>query len=215
MNNKNTKYLCFLGVVCCIMSVSKISSSCFVPRMCQDPRNSRAYDVGKLKGENIVNNAWNGIDQDCSELRRCDGFRKTVLKSLSLVPLPPGASEYVICHYHGYIQGISERVREIQYLCNHCIMDGEMVGHMAAIFYCEFSIAFRGLDLNDDDIIRSIFYLCNESMVESCESSFETIASNYTNIMGSSCAPCTQDEYLPIYNQVKHSQCVPHPLAAK
>jgi hypothetical protein len=214
METKNIRYVWFLGVVCCIMSFSKVSSSCFIPRMCQDSKNLPAYDLGYLKGKNIIDSAWNGIDQDCSELLGCDGFKKTVVSAVNSLFLMPGASEFVVCHYQGYIRGAIERLKEIEYLCAHCVMDGELVGHLAAIFYCQLSFAFRGLSV-ESDMMKDAFFLCNQSMVESCFETFVTTASNFTNIFGMSCAPYTQGEYSTVFDHVKESQCIPHPQAAE
>jgi cysteine-rich repeat protein len=181
-----------------------------IPEICQtSDQNIQFYNLGFLKGGNLVDQAWNAIDQDCNALVEDTFFKTIILNLIYGMSLPPDATERVACHFYGSIAGIVARLLELEEEClEQCVLDGQFVGEFAAVMYCELSIALGGLSLADD-LIEGILSLCGAAMVPACENTFETVAATYETISLESCAPYVDTE---VYDQAKHNQCVYNPV---
>lgn len=180
-----------------------------IPEMCSTGRPSTGYKVGVLTGENIVNQAWNGIDQHCMLVVEETTFTDTILDTLKMLE-PVFASDYVICRYYGFARGVADRLIEIQNEClGYCVLDGQMIGEIAAQMYCELSILLGGL-AKDVDLIEGFLTLCGAAQVGACESIFASITTNYDD---PACTQYTEGDYSEVWAQAQNNQCVYNPVS--
>jgi hypothetical protein len=213
MCNRNKIQLRIFTVLFCIFGVTTAASAeSIVPSKCEGSFLERAHYVGYLTGGNIVNQAWNAIENDCNQVVEDTFFTDVILNTLKNLGIPAGAPDYVFCRYHGYIAGAADQLSAIEDECiDQCVQNGNMIGELATMMYCELSIALGGLE-EADDLLEGVLSLCGEATVDACETLFNNNTPGYENFLGQSCEPYTQDEFSNVWEQAKHNQCVYNPV---
>jgi len=208
MDERKRMYVGFVVAVLCITGLLE-SAIAAPPPACQDYRTLRAYDLGYLKGGNIIQQAFSGIDSECMAVVEDTYFKDTVISVLQNLGLPEGASSFVICHYAGYIEGASAALQEIEDYCvGICIEDGNMIGQIATMFYCELATALGGMGMADY-ITEGVLTTCGEAMVGACEDTFAAETAGYVSLFGDACVDYTGTEE---WELAQHNQCVYNPV---
>jgi cysteine-rich repeat protein len=181
------------------------SAEADMPEMCESSsRLTGGYDTGFLTGGNIIDQAWNGIGQDCMAIVEETWFKEKVLGVLALLSPPDDPTDYVKCRYTGYVDGIASRLTEIEQICvDQCILDGQFIGDITATVYCDLSISLGGLGLADY-LIEGLLTVCGEEMVAACEGTFTTVTEG-----NEECVPYTDND---VWRLARHNQCVYNPL---
>jgi len=192
MKNKNFKiFLLASAIPFCILCISNSTFAYTIPNMCQGGTDSvtlRAYDLGLAKGRALIENEWNKIQNSCTALVSQPDFRANVFALLDDLSIPPDSGDHVICHYYAYMNGISDKLKEIDSVCKpQCVLTGEFVGEIAARLYCELSIGFDGI--TDWDFVTSILSVCDSEMEDTCDSTYNDTTAAYVNVFGLQCNP--------------------------
>jgi len=210
----------FVSAFVFISSITVASAQIVVPDTCDDtPILQSAYTVGIYTGENIVAAAWNAVEKNCDMVVQDPErtFQKIVSGALqtALGVTPTYPSPYVECRILGYTAGINSKLDEIQDYCEGiCIKDGEFIGEMAAIVYCELSIIFDGMGMTDP-FVEGELTVCGEAMTGACKSKFEEISVDYSNGIGD-CEPYTMDgpdgDYEDVWELTENNQCIVNPV---
>lgn len=208
MGERKRMHVGFIVAALCMTGLLE-SAIAAPPPGCQDMRGERAYYLGFIKAENLIEQAFNGIGRDCMQVVEDTYFKDTVIDIFQNIGLYPNASSFVTCHFVGYKEGIASKLQEIQDECLEiCVNDGEFIGTLVGQFYCELAIALGGMGMADY-ITEGDLTLCGEVMVEACESTFATETVAYTGILGDACLPYTGDEP---WELAMHNQCVYNPV---
>lgn len=189
----------------------------------------RFYNLGYVKGVSLVDQAWDGLGPNPCE---CDPyyFADIVAAAFAAGTPAPGSPHAVWCHWAGSYQGAIERANELLYVPDDtatssddklafstygfrcplfdCYFDGYLIGEMAATFYCELSIAFGGLGL-DEWLVRGSFSFCGLFFTYGCDRSFDYHTSVYPEDGGDQqCLPYTVEPFLEVYAQTRYNQCL-------
>lgn len=208
MGERKRMHVGFIVAALCMTGLLE-SAIAAPPVGCQDMRGERAYYLGFLKAENLVEQAFNGIDRDCMQVVEDTYFKDTVINIFKDIGLYPNASSFITCHFVGYKEGVASKLQEIQDECIQvCVNDGTFIGTLVSQFYCELAIALGGLGMADY-ITEGDLTLCGEAMVEACENTFATETVGYIGILGDACLPYTGDDP---WNLAMHNQCVYNPV---
>jgi hypothetical protein len=178
-----------------------------VPLRCQDDFNVRPYNLGLEKGRLRVENEWYNVEQNCTAITATPDFKNAVMEIVNDLSIPPNSIDFVVCHVYGYMNGIADALREIDADCPlQCLMDGELVGKLAAMMYCELAIGFGGIP--SSDFTTGILSVCSPVFTDDCESSFDDVTIDYSDVFGIECAPYTLPPYEIIMQTDKQNQCV-------
>lgn len=155
-----------------------LSSSTAQAADCTVGWNKRAYNTGIPLGASIVAQAWDGIGQDCDRLEE---FETIVINNLMDYVLPAYASDYTVCRYDGYIEGMLQAIDDLYMACGEeCAIEGAMIGEISAIAYCQLSYAFGGL-VDPDDFTRLPVMFCGQVFQTNCDLSFNTVTRAYVD----------------------------------
>jgi hypothetical protein len=179
------------------------------PAQCAAGRELRMYNGGLLKGASLVNSAWasKDVQQQCSNF---DTFRTVVLDTfaLALSKIPTGAPVSTQCMFIGESDGAKARVEQLRATCEQtCAVDGELIGQMAAILYCDLSIALGGLGMDVD--LTGFVSTCGDAFEPACETAFTDQAKEVVE-----CAPyLAGTTFDAVYLQAQHNQCLFEPQA--
>jgi hypothetical protein len=183
------------------------------PSECNDDgRNERFYDLGVYKGVSLVNQAWASLEPDqCNHDKLLD-FVGIVSAAFEAGAPAPDSPLAVYCHYTGSYVGAIERANEMANTCvEDCQLNGYMIGEMAAIFYCQLSIALGGLGL-DDWVVEGDLTPCGEEFVAGCQDRFVELTQVYPSATDPRCLPYTPYYEPPydenVYNTTKNNQCI-------
>lgn len=178
-----------------------------IPEGCQNTRDQRAFLVGQAAGASLARQAWRSID-DCD---RVEHFEEIVLSALDRYAPPSSPTTYTLCRFVGVAAGIVDTLDEVFFECTDaCLLEGELVGEMSALVYCELSIALNGLR-TAEDFIRGPVQVCGLSFEIGCDSAFLGTAFSYDNSVGA-CLPFTEGEFEPVFDQARENQCAYNPL---
>jgi hypothetical protein len=222
---------CVLGALTlslCLAGVANAAPN--PPAECDGGRNERFFRFGYIKGASLVNQAWAGLGGDPCRSEELATFVDNVMAAFTAGAPPSDAPTTVLCHYAGSYQGAGERASELVRQCvGECCTEGELIGEMAAVFYCELSIQLDGLGL-DDWLVELDTTLCSEEFTECCQRLFDDVTVAYPSPGDSQCEPyrasdppddCPPyvpeavnmqcEEYDEVYCQARHNQCVYEP----
>lgn len=183
------------------------------PSSCASGRELRFFNAGLLKGESLVNQAWNSpsIGQSCEKFNQ---FRDAVKKVFLSLSVPTGWPQGVICQKDGEVAGAIARVDEIGSTCSiTCGADGKFVGQMAAFLYCQLSVALGGLGM-DVELLEGTTGTCTEAFTQACEETFKSVTINFKETVDSTidCRPFTIDPFDDVWAQATHNQCLYDPV---
>ncbi len=195
--------------LCAAALVAGIStgSAQAVPEGCESPRDERAFNVGRAAGASIARQAWRSVN-DCDRVER---FEDLVISVLERYAPPPAPTTYSLCRFVGVAAGIVDTLDEVFFGCTDaCLLEGEFVGEISAVVYCELSIALNGLS-TADAFVRGPVQVCGLSFEIGCDASFLGTAFSYVNPQGM-CLPFTEGEFEPVFEQARENQCAYNPV---
>lgn len=177
-----------------------------IPAACAGPRESRGYRGGEMAGKSLIRSAWRSV-RDCD---RMETFEDIVTRTLDRYSLPASATPYSVCRYSGMVNGMLDQLDEQFLECQaQCFEEGRISGEIAAIAYCELSIALGGLS-TADDFIRMPVRMCGLNFEIGCDLEFMDVTLLYAN-PGGTCEPYTRDRYYEVWDQTRHNQCAYEP----
>lgn len=109
-------------------------------------------------------------------------------------------------HHDGRGHGGECRQDEVR----ECRDDGRFTGQVTATTYCELSIAFGGLGV-DDLLVPGPESRCSRAFEEACGKAFDEVAQNYQKVSGdpsADCTPFTTGEFREAYEVARFNQCL-------
>lgn len=182
------------------------------PSECQTASNTRFYDLGVYKGVSMVDQAWASLDDPKCDYENLLDFVDIVTAAFDAAAPTSAASDLVLCHYTGSYDGAVNRAAELVAECtDSCTLNGQMVGEMAAIFYCELSIALGGLGV-DEWLVGGEVPPCGDLFVAACEETFNSSTQSYPSAEDPQCLQYTPYGYPPyddvVYDQARNNQCL-------
>jgi hypothetical protein len=181
---------------------------------CSGIRNAQFYSLGYIKGVSLVNQAWNslGTFPEVCDHDLIPEFVGIVINAFEAGRPAPGSLLAVYCHWAGSLDGSAERANELIADCDdYCNESGYMIGEMAAIFYCQLSIAFDGLG-HDEWLVRIDPSYCGELFEGACEDRFDDVTYNYPSGIDPQCREYTESPFsvppdLGVYEETRYNQC--------
>jgi hypothetical protein len=193
-----------VGVVLCSVSTARSEE---IPEYCSQDDSygakTRAYNAGALSGENLVSMMWSALREDCDRIELLESI---AVSNLQRFNWSGDESDVVACRFAGYANGILAKIDELYRYCEKmCYLEGQMIGEIAAIAYCELSLAFGGLVV-PDGLIRAPVQICGLQFEFACDSTFIDITFSYENILGA-CFIYAFDTYFEVWNQTRNNQC--------
>jgi hypothetical protein len=194
-----------VGVVLCSVSTANSQE---IPEYCSqdDPygAKARAYNAGALSGGNLVSMMWSALREDCDRIELLESIAVSNLQRFNWSG--DDVSEVVACRFAGYANGILAKIDELYRYCEKmCYLEGQMIGEIAAVAYCELSLAFDGLVV-PDGLIRAPVQICGLQFEFACDSTFIDITFSYANPLGV-CIIYAFDSYFDVWNQTRNNQC--------
>ncbi len=178
-----------------------------IPPACSGKREASGYNAGFLAGGSLVRQAWAKV-KNCA---RIDEFERVVKTAIQRSVPKTSPTLYTQCRFSGQIAGMTDQVDGLFVGCaDSCFLEGQFVGEITAIAYCELSILLRGLAL-DQFLIRGPVETCGLSFEIGCDANFETTAINYSNLLGQ-CLPYVRHPFLEVFEQAQQNQCAYDPL---
>jgi hypothetical protein len=188
--------------------ISNSASAYVIPETCQDAFNLRSYNFGLTKGGMLIDKEWDKIENNCERMTATPSFKNSIIDIINDLSVPQDSTDFVLCHYYGYMNGIADRLKELDADCpQQCLMDGNFIGEVAAKMYCELSIGFDGIQ-QSSDFNTGILSVCDETMTDSCGSTFDDQTAIYVNVFGDQCESYTQIPYTPVWETAKLRQCI-------
>lgn len=179
------------------------------PAFCDTPRELRMFYLGVRKGRNAAQQAIAAIQDDadtCPDLARLEELEATLRDIADHVDVPPESSDAVQCHAVGQVAGLIAEVVDFQGEClDVCILDGQFIGEISALLYCELSIALDGLGLADL-FERLATDTCGTNFQNACDAQFEETASTVPD-----CAPFTVAPFVEVFDLTQNNQCADNP----
>jgi hypothetical protein len=195
-----------LALVAALAASERADAAGQVPPSCQGGIAERSYEMGLRLGGMLVSSAWARVS-DCDQL---EYFLDIVADNVGRLTLQPGASAAMACRYAGTVDGVYDALDDLYGTCSdQCFLEGSFAGEISAQVYCELSIALGGLGLADD-FMRGPVQTCGLNFEVGCDATFIGVSLSYVNALGS-CAPYTQGEYFPVWDQARHNQCIYEP----
>jgi hypothetical protein len=165
--------------------IDDIPEPCRVNSTTQDQ-----YRVGYQFGGSAVDQAWNSINQDCTQFEQ---FFTDVGRIFNNLYMPSNPSINFTCRYSGIFNGGVNQLEGLWPLCEElCATDGRQVGMLVGQLYCELSIALDGLDLAATTYCRPPTNWCSELAQSACEQEYTSFTPAYTNAFGDACKPFTE-----------------------
>jgi hypothetical protein len=210
---RNTACLFAFGLLLTVCASGEALAT--IPSECNDDGGlERFYNLGVVKGQSLVNQAWDGLGEPTCDNDLLWYFPGIVIEAFEAGAPGPDSPIEVYCHYVGSYVGAIERVDELLGVgcnCMHSYLEGDMIGEMAAIFYCELSIALGGLGL-DEWLVQGELSYCGEEFVEACEERFDDLTQSYPSAVDPQCLPYTPyydpPDYEEVWEQTQHNQCI-------
>jgi hypothetical protein len=178
------------------------------PGSCQvDARSQSQYRAGVRFGKLVVDQAWNTINQDCSQL---ENFTSILENSFNSLILPPNASLAVQCRHAGIVNGGIDALDNLWPVCTDlCTTDGFDIGKLVGKLYCDLSIALGGLE-PADDFIRGPVTWCQFLGQVYCDCSYISYTPVYESPVGK-CRPYTDEPYYDTWDQFRNNGCAENP----
>lgn len=178
-----------------------------VPPACTATRDAQAYNAGFTAGGSLVRQAWARI-RDCDRIEELESA-VTIAIQRSVPTTSP--TQYLQCRFSGMVSGMQAQVGGLFNTCaDSCFLEGQFVGEIAAVAYCELSILLDGLGL-DDLLIRGPVATCGLTFEIGCDANFETTAIGYSNPFGQ-CLPYVRAPFEEVFYQAQNNQCAYDPL---
>jgi len=191
-----------------VLFSSAVASAQTPPAACTAIRNASAYRAGYITGRSLVRQAWSGVMNDCDRVEDVEYAVSTALQRS--VPTSAG-TPYLTCRFAGLAQGALSQVDGLFTTCaDECYVEGQFIGEVSAMAYCELSILLNGLGI-DDLLIRGSVQTCGLSFEIACDSNFETTAISYSNPFGR-CLPYVRAPYDAVFAQAQYNQCAYDPI---
>jgi hypothetical protein len=170
-----------------------------------------AYRTGYSGGRSIARSAWSSrnVAQSCANI---DVFRVAVTSALATrmryeLNLGGAPTQSAACRSLGFAQGATDTVDGLLNQCaDTCFLEGQFIGEIAAVAYCELSIALGGLGL-DELLLRGPVEVCGTAFEVGCDSNFQTRAVSYRNGDNIQCLPYTRVPFLEVFWQTQNNQC--------
>lgn len=148
--NKMNKIAASAMVALSVTAVAATASASPTNSPVCEGRNARSQASGNIIGRVIVDQAWAAVGENPDEV---DAFRTALKQSvLRLVKdtLRSGASDFVKCRAQGLLDGVKQRLTEIQIeVFLVCLVDGGFWGELMAELYCDLAQEFGGLEFLD------------------------------------------------------------------
>jgi hypothetical protein len=222
---------CVLGTLTLSLCLGGAANAAEPPEECEGGRKERFFKFGYLKGVSLVDQAWAGSGDDPCRSEELEDFVDEVIASFGAGAPPSNSPETALCYYAGSYAGVGDRAFSVlDECCMECCLMGNMIGEMAAIFYCELSLQLGGLGL-DEWLIELDVALCGDAFTECCEAMFDEISAAFPSAEDPQCLPYTPSnpdddcppytpaaidmkrggEYDEVYCQARHNQCVYEP----
>jgi hypothetical protein len=205
---------CVLGTLTLSLCLAGVANAAVPPEECLDARDLRFFNLGVFKGVSLVNQAWASLGDDPCRADNVESFVAVVIAAFEAGTPASGSPETVWCHWLGSYLGSAERADELfdtAQCAGMCCDEGRMIGEMAATFYCELSIEFGGLGLDQWLVAAELTY-CAENFVACCEEEFVNVTMAYPSQNDPQCLAYTPFDNPPyseeVYNQTKHNQCI-------
>jgi hypothetical protein len=192
---------------------------------CGSGWNKIAYNTGLAIGVGIVSLAWDVIHEDCDRLEE---FETVIMNNLMRFELPPRVGQYTTCKYSGLVEGVLQTIDECYIQCGEqCAEEGNLIGEIAAIAYCQLSFALDGL-ATAEEFVRLPVQFCGEVFQIACDLKFNTVTRAYVDdtwddpetpdVNEGMCVRYTDDGdildpqtgkpmWKPVWNQVRDIQC--------
>jgi hypothetical protein len=173
---------------------------------CEGAHAQRAYQRGFRRGWKTVERSWERHVDDCD---RTEAFVDRVLARLEHAQSSCDAdddSRYRRCRVAGATAGALAALDQIQAACDEsCILDGELVGNMAAQTYCE--LAIGGAPLDAGPWVRGPLNTCGLEYETSCDSAFIGTSIDYTDANGEACERFTEAPYEESWDRTRLKTC--------
>jgi hypothetical protein len=206
---------CVLGTLALSLCLAGVANAVEPPDECVGGRNETFFDLGVVKSISLVNQAWASLGDDQCRSDKLAEFVEIVIAAFEAAGPDPDSvvPETVLCHWAGSYAGSVERASFLVNQCSGtCCYEGNMIGEMAAIFYCNLSIALGGIG-HDQWLVDVNITLCGEEFVRCCEKEFDRLTPIYPSEGDPQCLPYTQSpfSYPPdagVYEETRHNQCV-------
>jgi hypothetical protein len=201
-----------LGALAMSLFLAGVANAANPPSECVGGRKEMFFNMGVIKGASLVSQTWNGLGDDPCRADAVDEFVDIVTDAFQAGAPPAGSPDTVLCHYAGTFAGALEKANELVNTCTElCCAEGEMIGEMAAIFYCLLSIDADGLGL-DEWLVDIDMTLCGDLFSECCEERFAEYTQVYPSEDEPLCLPYTTYYDPPydsdVYEQAQKNQCV-------
>lgn len=178
-----------------------------VPPACAASRDTLAFNAGYTAGKSLVRQAWARLNS-CDKIDQLEAAVKTAIQRSVPTTSP---TQYLQCRFSGMVSGMEAQVNGLFGTCaDACFLEGQFVGEIAAIAYCELSILLGGLGL-DELLIRGPVETCGLTFEVGCDANFETTALNYSNPFGQ-CLPFVRAPFEEVFFQAQNNQCAYDPL---
>lgn len=172
---------------------------------CAGERATTAYQRGFRRGWKSVQRAWDRHGDDCDET---EAFVDRVTERIEHAQQRCDAdddSTYRRCRIAGATAGAFAALEQIQLACDdRCMLDGELVGQVAATTYCE--LAIGGAPLEAEAWVRGPLNQCGLQYEVACDSSFIGTSIDYANPQGQ-CEPFTEGAFATVWDRTRLKAC--------
>lgn len=179
------------------------------PAFCDTPRELRFFALGVRKGRNLAAQAIAAVREDddfCPDLEALDDLEARIRAIAEDVEVPPESSDAVQCHVIGQVSGLVAEIVDLQEECvDVCLLDGEFIGEISALLYCDLSIALDGLGLADL-FERLATDTCGTNFQIACDAQFLETATTVPD-----CEPFTVAPFEDVFDSTQNNQCAANP----
>jgi hypothetical protein len=201
--------LVIAGLCACFTSTASAQA---VPALCNTTREVRQFLLGVRKGRNLAQQAIAAVEESsdedelCQDLEAIDLLQDIIQGTVDNIVIPPGASEAAVCHVQGQVAGLVAEVIDLQDTCvDTCVADGQFIGQVSALLYCDLSVALGGLELAEL-FERLATTVCGEAFEDACDAAFFATATTRA-----SCVPFTIAPFTAVFDEVQNNQCASNP----
>ncbi len=175
------------------------------PAQCTEAKLAKKYQQGVTRGVRVVSKAWKRTGS-CALI---EAFVDSVLTDFDVeVASDPTTEEKPgkRCRLSGRLDGLFAALDSVQAYCDSkCVADGELIGRIEAIAYCNLVIDAAGA-IDPEPWLRLPVGVCGFEFEVSCDAKFLGVTSSYATASGA-CGPYTQSPYLDIWNRSRLKSC--------